>query len=167
MKKITVLAAAVAALAATQSTRAAGPKAMVMTQAEAPVVITKYTARYDRSDNATEQGISHRIEYRNRSERRIEALEVGFVEFNIWNEHLDTLIGNDLDAVAVGRAGEGSWLHDPPAGFTFYTGVAYISRVRFEDGEIWTADLNAIAEHLRSLEAAFSVEMLRPKGSDR
>jgi hypothetical protein len=164
MKTITVLGGAAVAFAAAHTLIAAEPKAMVMTQPDAPVVITKYTARYLSAAKASEQGVNHRIEYTNRSERRIEALEIGFVEFNVWNEHLDTLFGNDLDAVTAGRSGEGSWLHDPPAAFTFYTGVAYISRVRFDDGEIWTADLDAIAEHLKSLEANFSVEKLRPKG---
>lgn len=165
MKKTTVLAAsAVAFAAAVHTLIAAEPKAMVMTQPDAPVIITKYSARYLSAAKASEQGVNHRVEYTNRSERPIEALEIGFVEFDVWNEHLDTLLGNDLDAVIAGRSGEGSWLHDPPAAFTFYTGVAYISRVRFDDGEIWTADLDAIAQHLTSLEANFSVEKLRPKG---
>ena len=139
------------------------PRSMVVTQAEAPVEITKYTARYLRSDKAEEQGINHRVEYRNRTERRIDAVEVGFVEFDIWNEHLDTLIGNDLDGVGARKSGEGSWLHDPPAAFIFHTGIAYVSRVRFTDGEIWAASLDEIAEQVRSVEASFEAELLKPK----
>ena len=163
---ITVLLAAALALT-THPIRAAEPKALVLTQAEAPVVITKYQNRYTRSDKADENGVSHKVDYKNRTDRRILAIEFGFVEFTVWNEHIETLVANDLDAVGGGKSGDGSWLHDPTTGFLFHTGIAYVSRVRFEDGEIWTADPEDIAAHMRSIESSFSVEMLRPKTPDR
>jgi hypothetical protein len=164
MKRITVLVCAALALAI-QPMRAAEPKALVLTQAESPVVITKYQTRYTRSDKATELGINHRLDYKNRTDRRILAIEFGFVEFTVWNEHIETLIANDLDEVGGGKSGDGSWLHDPATGFLFHTGIAYVSRVRFEDGEIWTANPDDIVEHIRGVEASFSAEMLKPKGS--
>ncbi len=164
MTRITVLVCAALAFAI-QPVRAAEPKALVLTQAEAPVVITKYQNRYTRSDKPDEQGINHRLDYKNRTNRRILAIEFGFVEFTVWNEHIETLIANDLDEVGGGKSGDGSWLHDPPTGFIFHTGIAYVSRVRFEDGEIWTANPDAIVEHIRGVEASFSAEMLKPKGS--
>jgi len=162
--KITVLLIAALAVAV-QPLRAAEPKAMVLTQAEAPVLITKYETRYKRSDKPDENGVSHKVEYKNRMDRRIVAIEFGFVEFTVWNEHIETLIANDMDAVGGGKSGEGVWLHDPMTGFIFHTGVAYVSRVRFEDGEIWTANADEVAEHMRSVEPSFSADMLRPNTS--
>jgi len=159
--RITVLLSAVLAVAV-QPLGAAEPKALVLTQAEAPVLITKYQNRYTRSDKVDENGVSHKIEYKNRTDRRIVAIEFGFVEFTVWNEHIETLIANDMDAVGGGKSGEGVWLHDPLTGFIFHTGVAYVSRVRFEDGEIWNANVEEVAEHIRSVEPSFSAEMLRP-----
>ncbi len=165
MKRITVLVAAAFAIGTTPLARAADPKALVLAQTEAPVSITKYQTRYTRSDKPDEQGITHKLDYKNVTNRRILAIEFGFVEFTIWNEHIETLIANDLDETGGGKSGDGSWLHDPPTGFIFHTGIAYVSRVRFEDGEIWTADPNDVAEHIKGVEASFSVEMLKPKGS--
>ena len=139
------------------------PRAMVVTQPESPIQITKYSPRYLAAGKADAQGINHRVEYRNRTERRIEAVEIGFVEFDIWNEHIDTLVGNDLDAVGAGKSGDGSWLHDPPAAFIFHTGIAYVSRVRFADGEIWTASLEETAGQIRSVDASFQADLLKPK----
>ncbi len=159
---ITVLLGALLVLAV-EPLGAAEPKALVLTQEEAPVLITKYQTRYNRSDKFDENGVGHKLDYKNRSERRILAVEFGFVEFTVWDEHIETLIANDLDPVGGGKSGDGSWLHDPPTGFLFHTGIAYVSRVRFEDGEIWTANPEDVAAHMRSIEPSFSVEMLKPK----
>ena len=47
--------------------------------------------------------------------------------------------------------------------FSFLTGVAYVSKVRFDNGEIWSTDLESIAEELRKIEAEFDVSKLKEK----
>ena len=42
------------------------PRAMVVTQPESPIQITKYSPRYLAAGKADAQGINHRVEYRNR-----------------------------------------------------------------------------------------------------
>ena len=46
---------------------------------------------------------------------------------------------------------------------SFLTGVAYVSKVRFADGTIWAADLDAVAEELRKIEKDFDVMKLKGK----
>ncbi len=141
---------------------AQAPRALIIDQPEAPVLITRYTARQI-GTGKVESGINYRVEYRNRSERQVEAIEVGIVAFDIWNEYLDKLMATDLDSLGSGKSGDGSWIHDPSAAFLFHTGVAYVSRVRFDNGDIWTADLEAVAENIRSVQSDFSVEVLKKK----
>jgi len=154
--------AVTALIASGQPVDAQAPRALIIDQPEAPVVITKYTAR-QLGTGKVESGLNYRLEYRNRSERRVEAIEVGIVAFDIWNEYLDKLMATDLDSIGSGKSGDGSWIHDPAAAFLFHTGVAYVSRVRFENGDIWTADLDAVAENIRSVQSGFSAEMLKKK----
>ena len=155
-----ILAAALFLLAVPAGAQA--PRALIIDQPDAPVVITKYTAR-QLGTGKVESGINHRLEYRNQTERRVEAIEVGIVAFDIWNEYLDKLMATDLDSLGSGKSGDGSWIHDPAAAFLFHTGVVYVSRVRFENGDIWTADLDAVAENIRSVQSGFSAEMLKKK----
>jgi hypothetical protein len=54
-------------------------------------------------------------------------------------------------------------LLDPYADFSFLTGVAYISRVRFDDGQIWVADLNAVEGELRKIDKDFDAARLKEK----
>lgn len=164
LKRIASVAIAFVGIAAiAESSGAFQAKALVIEQPEAPLTITQYQARYVNSKD--EVGISHRLEYQNKTDRRIQAVEVGLVAFDIWNEFIEKIAANDLDRIGGGRSGDGAWLHNPQAAFIFHTGIAYISRVRFEDGEIWTADTATIAEQIKGVHPAFTVEMLKTKGN--
>ncbi len=68
-----------------------------------------------------------------------------------------------MSPVAPSSKEKGGWVARAYADFSFHTGVAYVSKVRFEDGEIWTADLDAIAQEMRKIEKDFDVKQLRKK----
>ena len=75
--------------------------------------------------------------------------------FDIFDEYLD-----DAEVVVVrdlppgGRTG-GDWVVKPLEPHTFYTGVAYVWKVRFLNGDIWEASQEDVYTQLRQIEDGF------------
>lgn len=135
----------------------------ILNQPSAPVSIAYYTASYQSRGSYSREGIRHSVTYENVSERKIVALQFGLLSFDIFNEFQDRLGGYTIQDVEPGRLADGVWVASALAESAFYTGVAYVSKVRFVDGEVWSADLESITKQVQEIEAAFSVESLRSK----
>ena len=161
--------AAVVTLAAqlfTQPSAVADPPAAehrILAQEGAPIVISVYTARYQDRGSYSREGIRHVLQYRNVSKRKIVALQFGLLAFDIFNEFQDRLGGYAIQDVDPGATADGTWVASARAESAFYTGVAYLSKVRFEDGEVWSADLDGITKQVQEIEAGFSVESLQSR----
>ena len=132
----------------------------VLAQEGAPLKIGPYSAAYQSGGRYSREGIRHEVVVENVTDRKIVAYQVGLLSFNIFNEFQDRLGGYSIEDVAPGSIEEGSWLASALAESSFYTGVAYVSKVRFEDGEVWQADLEEVADQVREIEESFSVESL-------
>ena len=151
-------------LALTSEVQAAPPPAehKILKQDNAPLVIEKYSARYQASlrSSYSREGIRHILEYRNITDKKIVAAQFGLLAFNIFNEFQDRLGGYTIENITPQELVSGEWLASALAESAFYTGVAYISKVRFEDGEIWTADLDDVTSQVQEIEASFSADSL-------
>lgn len=136
----------------------------ILEQKDSPIVIEKYQSAYQRgSSTYAREGIHHSVTYRNNTDRIIVAIQFGLVAFDIWNEFLDRTGGVSMDAVKPGGKESGAWTANAYGDFSFHTGVAYVSKVRFDNGEIWTADLEAVARQMREIEKDFDIKNLRKK----
>ena len=135
----------------------------ILAQVGAPVVISIYVAMYQPHGANGREGIQHTVRYRNVSKRKIVALQFGLLAFDIFNEFQDRLGGYTIQDVGPGEETFGTWLANARAESAFYTGVAYLSKVRFEDGEVWSADLDNIAKQVQEIEVGFSVESLHSR----
>ncbi|MCY4662061.1 MAG: hypothetical protein OXF93_19990 [Acidobacteria bacterium] len=136
----------------------------VLAQEGAPVTIFQYSARYQRQGFGSQrEGIRHELNYRNTSNRKIVAFRFGLLAFSIFNEFQHSLNGFAIEDLDAGAVDSGTWLATfARAEAAFYTGVAYVEKVRFEDGEIWTANGDEIQDQLQELEGDFSMEALDP-----
>lgn len=140
------------------------PTAKVISQPGTPIEIVSYRAAYVPGSGAyIQEGIQHAVEYKNVSGRVIDAVQIGLVSFDVWNEFLDRTLGLATDSLGPNAAKKGTWVARAYADFSFLTGVAYVSKVRFRDGEIWQADLDSIASELRQIEQNFDVTRLQKK----
>lgn len=137
------------------------PQSVYTEQPDAPVEVTFYTARYrDRSPDRPE-GIHHQAGYQNRTDRQIVAVQLGFVSFSVFNEFVDHTKGVAVSDIEPGEEGTGLWVAQfGRADFAFHTGVVYVDRVRFENGEIWVADRGPILDQLRQVQADFDAAVL-------
>ncbi|MYJ26075.1 MAG: hypothetical protein F4080_11235 [Holophagales bacterium] len=132
----------------------------VLVQEGAPLSIGRYSAAYQSRGQYSREGIRHEVVVENVTDRKIVAYQLGLLSFNIFNEFQDRLGGYAIKDVVPGGTEEGAWLASALAESSFYTGVAYVSKVRFDDGEVWQADLEEVADQVREIEESFSVESL-------
>jgi len=139
------------------------PVAKIIGQKDAPIVITSYSDAYQVGSRYTSEGIRHSVKFKNTSARKIVAVQIGFVSFDVWNEFLDRTGGVSIEDIAPMESKKGTWVASAYADFSFLTGFAYVSHVRFSDGIIWSADLDAIAEEMRKIERDFDVQKLKGK----
>jgi hypothetical protein len=140
------------------------PETKIIEQPGAPVKITSYSAAYQAASTySPRNGIEHSVAYQNTTDRLIVAVAFGLVSFDVWNEYLDRLSGISTDPLKPQGKSTGEWESSSYADFSFHTGIAYVSRVRFEDGEIWEADTKAILNEMRKIEKDFDASRLKPK----
>ena len=134
---------------------------IVVSQPNAPLEISSYEVEYKERGRYTTEGIHHTVEFNNSSGQQIVASQIGLVSFSIFNEFLDRMGGIDMDSLDPGDDAEGTWVASAYADFSFYTGVAYVSKVRFSDGTIWEADLEAVANSIRDIQEDFDASRLQ------
>ena len=139
------------------------PTVKIITQESSPIIISSYSAEYKQGSRYVTEGIHHSVEYINTSKERIVAVQIGLVSFDVWDEFLHRMNGLSIDDLPPGSAKKATWIDHTYGDFSFLTGVAYVSKVRFDNGTIWSADLNAIAEEIGEIEKNFSVEKLKEK----
>ncbi|MCF6285451.1 MAG: hypothetical protein L3K26_09705 [Candidatus Hydrogenedentes bacterium] len=137
--------------------------ATIISQESSPLTITSYSAKYQRGSEYAEEGIRHAIKYKNTSKKKVVAVQFGLVSFDVWNEFIDRTGGVGIEDIASGSSKKGTWMARAYSDFSFLTGFAYVSKVRFEDGEIWEADLDDIAEEMQKIEEDFDVQNLKGK----
>lgn len=135
----------------------------IIPQADSPLKIVSYEPQFQKSSTYTREGIRHEVKYQNTSQKKIVAVQIGLTSFDIWNEFLDRTGGVSMRELSPGESEEGTWVATAYGDFSFYTGVCYVSKVRFEDGQIWSANLDKIAQELKSIEKDFDVSQLKKK----
>ncbi len=149
-------------LAATQ-VYAIEPVAKIIAQKGSPIEITSFSAAYQPDGTYQREGIRYEVKYKNIGDKEIVAVQMGLVGFDIWNEFMDRTGGIAIENIKPGASEEGTWVASAYAEFSFLTGFAYISKVRFSNGQIWEANLESIANEMRKIEKGFDVEKLKGK----
>ena len=139
------------------------PDHKIVEQADAPILVTAYRTEFLKRTNEASEGLRHDIDYRSRAGQRIVAVQFGLVSFDVWNEFLERHAALASEAIDANGREKSSWFTPTSAGGAFYTGVVYVERVRFANGEIWTADLPAVATVMQAIQKDFTTEQLTKK----
>ena len=130
-------------------------------QPDAPVEVSFYTARYRERSPERPEGIHHQAGYMNRTGSSNRGCATGIRSFSVFNEFIDRTYGVDISDVKPGEEGGGLWVERfAPADFSFLTGVVFVDRVRFENGDIWVADREAVVSQLREVQQDFDEAVL-------
>jgi hypothetical protein len=131
------------------------PQTNIVAQPEAPLRITRFFSRCDKSYSISSRtepdgNIYHSVEYENISDRRVAGVRLGLLTFDQWRELLDGIDGISMTTLAPGETRMTTWA-DPVGGeLVMPTTFAYVSKVRFSDGEVWSADLDRVLDELQT-----------------
>ena len=152
MKKVTILTALVFSMV---MPLVKAEDNIVLSQPDSPLEIVEYRSLgFDRS-------ITHVVDLRNQSGKEIIAYQMGLISFSIFNEFLDRLGGYAVENLSIDEEKTSTWESRESNASLHYTGVAYVSKVRFSDGVIWEADhLAAIMPQLREIADDLELEDL-------
>jgi hypothetical protein len=97
------------------------------------------------------------------------AVEVRFLAFDVWGEHMVTLVSTEIsDIPAAEDAPGGAWTYAARWSVaerdcaTLHSTVAYIARVRTRDGRVFEADPAPVIEEAQRLSRKFTPADLEP-----
>ncbi len=133
----------------------------IISQPDSPVKILSYEAQYQAGNSYSQEGVYHKVKYQNMTNRKIVAVQIGLVSFDIWNNYLDSLCGDHIEELDPNDTKEETWISTVNGGYSFCTGISYISKVRFENGEIWSADLDKVTQQMEEIEKGFNLKLYR------
>lgn len=125
----------------------------ILEQDGAPVIVRKYEPEPWGTGFDPNDGVHHHFRFRNDSDRVVVAVKFGVLSYNVFNEFQEGTEAIVVRDVLPGK--RTSYLlrtyHDDPG--SFFTGLIYVAKVRFQDGGIWEADVDALDEQIMSFEA--------------
>ncbi len=102
-----------------------------------------------------------------RAEEPVAAVEIRFLLFDVWGEHLKTLSATEIKDLGVGTSLEikeiGTWQAWENDVSRYLTSVAFVSRVRTLDGKGWTANTSALLQRAAELDLKPDESDLDPK----
>ena len=139
--------------------------ATVLPQPTSPVQITEFEAEFEGNrvnfwGTPQEARIKHELRYRNASDARIEAVRFTFLSYSVFNEYLVTSSRTAIEEVNPGDRKDKDFSLFGEEFYEFETGLAFVEKVRFENGDIWEFDAFTIVEGVRTLELEFDASLL-------
>lgn len=126
---------------------------------DAPVEILEFKRYYPDED---ENHISSELKYKNKTDRDIEALAITIIYYNLFNDKEDEVKGVSTKLLKAQKVNRGRWSTGwvavlAPQGLRFddlnplfgrpnfvKTAIAFVSTIRFLDGEVWKADIDEV-----------------------
>jgi|694.fasta_scaffold90661_2 hypothetical protein len=96
----------------------------------------------------------------------VAALEVRYMTFNVWGQHVATLVANEVQDLTVGhriRYGHKWHLFSETEADVFCDSLCFISRVRLSSGTVREADLSFVLREAQRICEKVSESDLEPK----
>jgi len=125
---------------------------VIMSQKDAPIRVVEYDAQIWGTGSEVGEGIRHDFRFRNDSDRGVVAVKFGVLSYDIFNEfqeETETIVVRDMEPAAQSRHGVVVFPVEPTA---FHTGLLYVRKVRFLDGEIWEVSPEDLDAMIRAFE---------------
>lgn len=115
---------------------------IIVNMDNAPVEILEFGGYIGEEKNY----ISSVVQYKNKTERSIEAVAITMIYYDAFNEKEDGVRGISTDLLGPHLEFRGMWsIYGKPE--FVKTAIAYVSAVRFNlSGEVWQADINEVVK---------------------
>jgi len=108
---------------------------LIVNMDNAPVEISEFGM----SSREGSDHISSVVKYKNRTDRDIEALAITMIYYDVFNEKEGGVRGISSELLKATQEDIGGWSIYGESSFV-KTAIAFVSTVRFLDGEVWKVD---------------------------
>lgn len=95
----------------------------------------------------------------------LRAIEVRFLTFDVWGNHVRTLVVTEVSDIPIGQATlfTGEWkVYSENEVSEHYASIAYLSRARTADGRVVEADVRPLLEEARKFSKKLTAADLEP-----
>ncbi|MCS4054104.1 hypothetical protein [Salinibacter ruber] len=113
---------------------------------DAPVLLHEYNTEITTENQG--KVVEHRVSYVHQADTAVLGVEFGFIEYNLFRDLLDYSLVIETETTKNGKH-EATFVNSPRGAFSFHEGVAYVSRVRLANGEVWEADTDDVLRQTR------------------
>lgn len=113
-----------------------------------------------------DRNYQYTAEYSIKTKEAISAIEVRFLTFDIWGNHVRNLSATDIQDVEanVTQKFDAKWNeHSETRISEYYASIAYIAHVRTVDGRVMKTNLETVLKEARKFSDKFSKNDLDPK----
>lgn len=94
----------------------------------------------------------------------ISAIEVRFLLFDLWGEHIKTLSLSEVADIQGSKEVSGRWrVYSENEVSEYYASIGFIARVRTQSGRVFQANTIPVLEEARKFSKKFTAESLEPK----
>lgn len=112
----------------------------ILEQPDAPVSVRKYDPEPISFGSEFEDQVHHEVRVRNDSDRVVVAVKIGVLTYDLFNEFMVSTEDIGVVDLLPGKR-DSHYLRTYHEDSThFLTGLAYVAKVRFQNGEIWEAN---------------------------
>ena len=107
----------------------------------------------------------YRSQFKLRTEKAVKAVEVRFLVFDVWGQHVRNLSYEEVSDRAVGiKDVSAEWqVFSENEVEKHYASIGYVARVRLDDGRVVEAPVTTVVEEARKFSSKFTPEQLEPK----
>ena len=117
---------------------------IVIPQPSAPIAIESHAAGFEKAWGDPRTGLLHQVFWRNTTSRGVVAVDFGFVTAGVWNELLGQYAITAPRLRPPNELQRENWSYPIRDPRKFHRSAVFVSRVRFEDGEIWSFNPEAV-----------------------
>jgi hypothetical protein len=104
------------------------------------------------------------------AKKALAAVEVRFLVFDVWGQHVRTLLADEITDIPAGSTKElvPEWrLYSESECSKHYASIAYISRIRTADGIVLDADPAPVVREAQKFSKKFTAADLEPKAEPK
>ena len=121
---------------------------------------------YESGEQYSRGDYKYKDDYTVKTNQDLTAIEVRFLTFDIWGDHLRNLSATDIVDLKSGetRSFDAKWnVFSENEGSEHYASIAYIAQVRTKSGRVIKADLNMVVKEAQKFSARFKASDLEPE----
>jgi len=133
----------------------------VVPEAASPIVISRCAVEYLPPGDVPRERVTYAAAYANSGVKKVVAVEIAFLSFDVWNQFMGADLFLQRDTLISDGRRQDSWGKVVERWDGLFATYAYVARVRYEDGQMWSANREAIVAEVQKQYKGFTAAVLQ------